>query len=147
MTFSALKIIATSLKRFNDDKCWNASIVISYFALLCAVPVVALFAYITTRVLGDTELAFRSLNIFTEEFFASLDPSFKKIQGLSQNTATWGSSAFTGPWHPPAFFSNLISSINTIFATTFVRLQPPDGIPHHVRHRYIMFFSLSITAV
>lgn len=152
MTFSALNIIATSLKRFNDDKCWNASIVISYFALLCAVPVVALFAYITTRVLGDTELAFRSLNIFTEEFFASLDPSFfEKIQGLSKNTSDLGLFGLIGSLVSASFlFSNLISSINTIFKAKYHRSFFYNRLMEYLIMfviGIIMLFSLAITAV
>ena len=84
-------IVASSFKRFNDDKCWTSAIVISYFTFLCAIPLLALFAYITAKVLGSSEIVFRSLNIFTEEFFAQLDPGFlTKIQGLGTSVTNLG---------------------------------------------------------
>ena len=52
MTFTTFRILGASFKRFNDDKCWTSAIVISYFALLCLVPLIALFFYVTTKLLG-----------------------------------------------------------------------------------------------
>ncbi|MCK7477001.1 MAG: hypothetical protein M0C28_05340 [Candidatus Moduliflexus flocculans] len=43
MTRSTLSLVAASFRRFNGDKCWTSAIVISYFALLCSVPLIALF--------------------------------------------------------------------------------------------------------
>ncbi|MGB9835409.1 MAG: hypothetical protein ACPLRX_01560, partial [Candidatus Saccharicenans sp.] len=86
MSDGFLKIIWTSFKRFNDDRCWTAAVVISYFALLCIVPLIALFAFLAVKILGSSEVFFRSLNIFTEEFFVRMDPAFfKKLQALGQN--------------------------------------------------------------
>src|SRR4030042_2765842 len=85
------RIIAASIKRFNDDKCWTSAIVISYFAFLCAIPLLSLFAYISAKVLGSSELVFRGLNIFNEEFFAHLDPAFfQKLQGLGDQLGNLG---------------------------------------------------------
>ncbi|MGZ5514583.1 MAG: YhjD/YihY/BrkB family envelope integrity protein, partial [Candidatus Aminicenantales bacterium] len=70
MALPTLSLVTASFKRFNGDKCWTSAIVISYFALLCSVPLIALFFTIAGRFLGNTEMALRSLNIFTDEFFA-----------------------------------------------------------------------------
>ena len=35
---AVFRLLGTTFKRFNDDRCFRHSIVISYFALLCAVP-------------------------------------------------------------------------------------------------------------
>ena len=84
-------ILGAAWRRFNEDKCWDSSIIISYFALLCIIPLAALFAFITSKVLGNPELAFRSLNIFSEDFFAKLDPSiFKKLEFVTKNAARLG---------------------------------------------------------
>jgi len=53
MTLKPFKILAASFKRFNDDRCWTASIVISYFSLLCVVPLVALFYFLGVKILGN----------------------------------------------------------------------------------------------
>jgi hypothetical protein len=48
-----LSLVAASFKRFNQDRCWTSAIVISYFGLLCSVPLVALFFAAAARFLGD----------------------------------------------------------------------------------------------
>ena len=48
MSTSVFEILKTTFKRFAKDRCGNFSITISYFSLLCAIPLVALFAYITS---------------------------------------------------------------------------------------------------
>src|SRR4030066_2277523 len=84
MARPTLQLIAASFKRFNGDKCWTSAIVVSYFSLLCSVPLIALFFAVAARFLGDTEMALRSLNIFTDDFFARLAPGvFKSLRGLS----------------------------------------------------------------
>ena len=70
--FSVFGIVKTVTLRFLRDKCGNFAIIISYFALMCSIPLAALFAYSTTKILGTSELAVRSLDIFSEEFFATL---------------------------------------------------------------------------
>ena len=65
MARPTLQILAASFRRFNEDKCWTSAVVISYFSLLCSVPLIALFFAAAGRFLGDTEMALRSLNIFT----------------------------------------------------------------------------------
>ena len=91
MSTSVFEILKTTFKRFAKDRCGNFSITISYFSLLCAIPLVALFAYITTKILGNAELAFRSLNILSDEFFAQLDPLFfQRVQAVSHDITRLG---------------------------------------------------------
>src|SRR4030042_2103083 len=113
MTGSTLKLVAASFARFNGDKCWTSAIVISYFALLCCVPLIALFFAIAGRFLGDTEMALRSLNIFTDEFFAKLDPGFFKSLGdLSGAVGQRGLFGVVGSLVSASFlFSRLIAAI------------------------------------
>jgi membrane protein len=121
MTFAAFVVLRDTFRRFNEDRCWNSSIVISYFAFLCAVPLVSLFVYLTTRVVGTSELALRSLNLFTDDFFARYDPEFfKLIEEISSDMSSLGWFGLIGSLISASFlFSNLIYAINTIFRTKY----------------------------
>ncbi len=123
MKFTAFLILRDTFRRFNADRCWNAAIVISYFAFLCAVPLISLFVYLTTRIVGTSELALRSLNLFTDDFFARYDPSFfKTIEEVSRNLSSLGWFGLIGSLVSASFlFSNLIYAINTIFRTKYER--------------------------
>ena len=114
---NVLRVVTKSVKRFNDDKCWSSAIIISYFALLCCVPLIAVFFYVSVKLLGTSEFAFRSLNIFTDEFFARLDPSFfKRLQSLSGAVTNLGLFGLLGSFVAGSFlFSSLISTLNGIF--------------------------------
>jgi len=123
MSRAIFTILRDTFRRFNADKCWNSAIVISYFAFLCAVPIVSLFIYATTKLIGNSEFALRSLNLFSDEFFAKLDPSFfMKIQDVSQNISNLGWFGLIGSLISASFlFSNLIYAINLIFKTKYER--------------------------
>jgi membrane protein len=149
---TGLSILAASLKRFNADKCWTSAIVISYFALLCCVPLLALFFYISTKILGNTEVALRSLNLFTDEFFSRMDPGFfTRLQALSGHVSDLGLFGLVGSLVAGSFlFSNLISTINLIFRTRYHRSFVYNRIMEYVVMSVtgtIMLFSLAITAV
>jgi len=148
----AINIIKITIKRFNEDRCGNFAITISYFALLCSVPLVALFAYISTKILGTSELAFRSLNIFSDEFFAKLDPYFfQRIQVVSRNISNLGWFGLIGSFVAASFlFSNLIYAINFIFKANYQK----SFLYNRLMEYMIMFvigiillISLSITAI
>jgi membrane protein len=152
MARSFFRIIAASIKRFNDDKCWTSAIVISYFTFLCAIPLLSLFAYISARVLGSSEIAFRSLNIFNEEFFAHLDPAFfKTIRGLGDQLGNLGWFGLAGSFVAASFlFSSLISSMNQIFRTKYHKSFFYNRLMEYVLMIIVgvlMLFSLAITAV
>lgn len=145
-------ILRETFKRFNDDRCWNAAIVISYFTFLCAVPVVALFIFITTKLVGSSELALRSLNLFTDEFFARLDPSFfVKLRNVSGNLSNLGWFGIIGSLISASFlFSNLIYSINIIFRANYQRSFVYNRLIEYTimfTMGIIMLISLSITAI
>jgi membrane protein len=152
MAYSIFHIIKTTFKRFNEDKCGNFSIIISYFALLCAIPLVALFAFITTKVLGDSEIAFRSLNVLSDEFFAELDPLFfDRIQYVSKNISNLGWFGLAGSFIAASFlFSNLIYAINFIFKANYQKSFFYNRLMEYMIMfviGIIMLISLSITAI
>ncbi|MBN2410021.1 MAG: YihY/virulence factor BrkB family protein, partial [Candidatus Aminicenantes bacterium] len=121
MGLTVFTILRDTFRRFNDDKCWNAAIIISYFTFLCSVPIISLFVYITTKIVGTSEFALRSLNLFSDEFFAKLDPSFfEKLQGAFENISSLGWFGLIGTLVSASFlFSNLIHSINVIFRAKY----------------------------
>jgi len=151
MTPSPFALTAASFRRFNGDKCWTSAIVISYFALLCSVPLVALFFAVAGRFLGDTEVALRSLNIFTDEFFAKLDPGFFKSLGdLSGAVGQLGLFGVIGSLISASFlFSTLITTINQIFRTKYHRSFIYNRMIEFLMMAVVgifMIFSLAMTA-
>lgn len=146
------QVVKQTFQRFATDKCGNYAIIISYFALMCSIPLVALFTFVSTRILGNSEIAFRSLNIFNDEFFAQLDPAFfERLQYLSQNISNLGWFGLAGSFIAASFlFSNLINAINSIF-----RANKQKSFFYNRLIEYILLFvigiilliSLSITAV
>ena len=152
MKLSVFDIVKTTFKRFKEDKCGNFSIIVSYFTLLCAIPLVALFAFAATKILGNSELAFRSLNIFSDEFFAELDPYFfDRIQYLSKNITNLGWFGLGGSFIAGSFlFSNLIYSINFIFKANYQKSFFYNRIMEYLIMfvvGIILLISLSITAI
>jgi membrane protein len=152
MTPSTLSLVAASFRRFNRDKCWTAAVVISYFALLCSVPLIALFFAAAGRFLGDTEMALRSLNIFTDEFFAKLDPGFFQSFGeLRGSVGTLGLFGILGSLVSASFlFSNLISAINHVFRAKYHRSFFYNRLIEFAMMAVVgifMLFSLAMTAV
>ncbi len=152
MKFPVFDIIKTTIKRFTEDRCGNFAITISYFAVLCSVPLVALFAFVTAKIFGGSEVAFRSLNIFSEEFFAQLDPYFfDRIQALSRNITNLGWFGLLGSFIAASFlFSNLIYSINFIFKANFQKSFFYNRLMEYLIMfiiGIIMLISLSITAI
>lgn len=152
MNFPVFVIIKTTLQRFHRDKCGNFAITISYFALMCSIPLAALFAYASTKILGSSELAVRSLDIFSEEFFAQLDPYFfERVQELSQNITNLGWFGLAGSFIAASFlFSNLIYSINFIFKADYQKSFFYNRLMEYLIMfviGIIMLISLSITAI
>jgi membrane protein len=152
MTRSTLSVIAASFRRFSGDKCWTSAVVISYFALLCSVPLVALFFAAASRFLGDTELALRSLNIFTDEFFARLDPGFFKGLGdLAGTVGRLGLFGIIGSLVSASFlFSTLITTLNHIFRTKYHKSFFYNRLMEFLTMIVVgvfMLFSLALTAV
>jgi membrane protein len=149
---NVLRVVTKSVKRFNDDKCWNSAIVISYFTLLCLIPLIALFFYLSVKIMGTSEFAFRSLNIFTDEFFARLDPAFfKRLQTLTGAVTNLGLFGLLGSFVSGSFlFSSLISTLNGIFRTNYHRSFFYNRLMEYVIMfvmGLILVFSLVITSV
>ncbi len=152
MKAAVFDIVKTTTKRFTEDRCGNFSITVSYFALLCAIPLVGLFAFITTKILGNSELAFRSLNVLSDEFFAQQDPLFfKKVQLVSRNISQMGWFGLAGSFIAASFlFSNLIYAINFIFKATYQKSFFYNRLMEYIIMfviGVIMLISLSITAI
>jgi membrane protein len=152
MKLAVFEVLRDTFKRFNEDKCWSFAIIISYFAFLCAVPLVALFVFATTKIVGTSEFALRSLNLFSDEFFARLDPSFfKKIQAISDNISNLGWFGLVGSLVAASFlFSNLIHSINVVFRTKYQKSFFYNRLIEYsimFIMGIIMLISLSITAI
>jgi membrane protein len=152
MKFSAFEIVKATIKKFTEDRCGNFAITVSYFAVLCSIPLVALFAFATTKILGNPEIASQSLNIFSEEFFAQLDPYFiKQVQYLSQNITNLGWFGLAGSFIAGSFlFSNLIYSINFIFKANYQKSFFYNRIMEYIIMFTIgifMLISLFITAI
>jgi membrane protein len=152
MSLAAFDIFKATLTRFNKDRCGNFAISIAYFALMCSIPLTALFASISTKILGNSELAVRSLDIFSEEFFAQLDPYFfQRVRELSQNITNLGWFGLIGSLIAASFlFSTLIHSINTIFKATYHKSFFYNRLMEYLIMfviGVIMLISLSITAI
>ena len=148
----AFEVLKLTFKRFSEDRCGNQAITISYFTLLCSIPLVILFAFITTKLLGNSELAFRSLDIFSEEFFATLDPLFfERIKSLSQNISNLGWFGLVGSFIGASFlFSNLIYTINFIFKANYQKSFFYNRLMEYVIMfiiGIIMLISLFITGI
>ncbi len=149
---SLFRILGTAWRRFNEDRCWDNSIIISYFALLCGIPLAALFAFITSKLLGNAELAFRSLNIFSEDFFARFDPSFfKKVEVVAHNASKLGLFGLVGSLVVASLlFSRLVYSINFIFKANYQKSFFYNRLMEYaimLTTGLILLFSLSITAL
>ena len=152
MNLTIFTIVRDTFRRFNGDKCWNSAIIISYFAFLCSVPVVSLFVFLTTKIVGTSEFALRSLNLFSDEFFAKLNPSFfQRLQNVSENISNLGWFGLIGTFVAASFlFSNLIHAINMIFRAKYERSFVYNRLIEYsimFAMGIIMLISLAITAI
>ena len=152
MSLPVFDVIRVTFKRANEDRIGNHAITISYFALLCSIPVAALFAYVSTKILGDPEFAFRSLNIFSEEFFAQIDPLFlEKVQSVPHYISNLGLFGIIGSFIAASFlFSRLINSVNFIFKAQYQKSFFYNRLMEYILMfiiGVIMLISLSITAI
>lgn len=152
MSLPVFDVIRATFKRANEDRIGNLAITISYFALLCSIPVAALFAFVSTKILGDPEFAFRSLNVFSEEFFAQIDPLFlNKIQNIPRYIGNLGLFGILGSFVAASFlFSRLINSINFIFKAQYQKSFFYNRLMEYILMfiiGVIMLISLSITAI
>jgi len=152
MAAPIVRLLGETFQRFDRDRCFQYSIIISYFSLMCAVPLLALFAWITARFMGNSELAVRSLNVFTEDFFAKFSPTFfSKMTDVSTHLDQLGWFGVIGSLIAASLlFSNLIRIINEIFKTKYQRSFVYNRLMEYLIMfviGVILFFSLSITAV
>jgi len=141
MAAPIFRLLGETFKRFDRDRCFQYSIIISYFALMCAVPLLALFAWVTTRFMGNSELAIRSLNVFTEDFFAKFSPTFfSKMAEVATRLDQLGWFGLVGSLIAASLlFSNLIRIINEIFRTKHRR-----SFLHNRMMEYLIMFSIGL---
>jgi membrane protein len=152
MSLPVFDIIKITFQKSNEDRIGNFAIIISYFVLLCSIPVSALFAYVSTKILGNPEYAFRSMNIFSEEFFAQIDPLFwEKVQTIPQYISELGLFGIIGSFIAASFlFSRLIYSINFIFKAQYQKSFFYNRLMEYILMFIlgtIMLISLSMTAI
>ena len=152
MNFSVFDILRATFKRFGKDRCFNFSITVSYFALLCAIPLVGLFIFLTTKILGSEEIAIRSLDILSDEFFAKMDPLFfERVQVVSRDVSNLSWFGLAGSFVAASFmFSNLIYSINYIFRAHYQKSFFYNRLMEYLIMFVIgilMLISLSITVI
>jgi len=152
MAAPIFKLLGTTFKRFNDDRCFRHAIVISYFALLCAVPLLALLAFVANQFMGDVGVAAHSLHLFSQDFFAKLDPAFfDRLDAVIDNATTIGWFGLVGSLVAGSFlFSSLIYAIKSIFKSP----KKTSFFYNRVLEYFIMFvigsilvLSLSITLI
>jgi len=146
------RLLGTTFKRFAVDGCFGYAIIISYFTLMSAVPLLALFVWVATKLMGNSEIAVRSLNLFTEDFFAEFDPSFfQRLSDVSDNLGNLGWFGLVGSFIAASFlFANLIAAINRIFRSSSRKSFFYNRLMEYLIMfimGIILFFSLSITAV
>lgn len=115
-------------------------------------PILALFFFASTKLLGNTEIALRSLNVFTDAFFARQDPGFlMRLKAVSGHVTNLGIFGLLGSLVAGSFlFSSLISTLNTIFKTRYHRSFLYNRIIEYVVMFIVgtvMLFSLTITAL
>ncbi len=68
-----LKKLFRRLSRHHiDDK----AAIISYYALWASVPLAGFLLYISTYIIGSSEKVINDLNLFSQEFFSSINPRF-----------------------------------------------------------------------
>ena len=152
MSLPVFDIIGAMFRRAGQDRIGNFAVIISYFALLGSIPVAALFAYVSTKILGNPEFAFRSLNIFSEEFFAQIDPLFlERVQSLPQHISSLGLFGIIGSFIAASFlFSKLITAVNFIFKAQYHKSFFYNRLMEYILMfiiGVIMLISLSMTAI
>ena len=152
MAAPIFRLLGTTFRRFNDDRCFRHAVVISYFALLCAVPLLALLAFVANQFLGDVGMAAHSLHLFSQDFFARLDPTFlDRLDIVIDNATNIGWFGLVGSLVAGSFlFSSLIYAIKSIFKSP----KKTSFFYNRVLEYFIMFvtgsilvLSLSITLI
>ncbi len=66
------KLFRRLAKHRIDDK----AAIISYYALWASVPLAGFLLYISTYIIGSSEKVINDLNLFSQEFFSSINPRF-----------------------------------------------------------------------
>ncbi len=63
-------------KRIQKHKIDDKAAIISYYALWASVPLAGFLLYLSTYIIGSSEKVINDLNLFSQEFFSSINPRF-----------------------------------------------------------------------
>ena len=112
----------------------------------------ALFAFLSTKFLGNAEIAVRSLNVFSEEFFARFDPSFfRKLGAIGKTIGNLGWIGIVGSIVSASFlFGNIMGALNNIFRAKRAKSFFYNRLMEYILlagMAVVLLFSFSITAV
>lgn len=128
-----------SWKRFSNERSADLSAIISFYILLAAIPTTGLFGFIISKIMGSDIALFRSIYIFSNGYFTTLDPNFfvkiryliKSIEKLGWlgiffsipigivvfTKITQGINAMFGIPLKRSFFKNTIFQLTLMFST------------------------------
>ncbi len=110
-------ILRETTKRFYKDNCPDRAAIISYYSLLAALPMLGVLLFLVTKFFSSEDLIFKTLHLFTKDFFTRLDPTFfDKTQYLAKVFSKMGLYGLIASLGLAFFlFSKIIQTINDIF--------------------------------
>lgn len=114
---SFLSVLQETTKRFYKDNCPDRAAIISYYSLLAALPMLGVLLFLVTKFFSSEDLIFKTLHLFTKDFFTRLDPTFfDKTQYLAKVFSKMGLYGFIASMGLAFFlFSKVIKTVNDIF--------------------------------
>lgn len=112
-----LNVFRESWRKFSNERSDDLSAIISFYILLAAIPSTGLLGFIVSNIIGSDMELFRSIYLFSNGYFTSLDPNFfVKIRYLIKNIEKlgWLGIFFSVPLGI-VVFTKITSGINTMF--------------------------------
>lgn len=149
-----------SWRRFSNERSDDLSAIISFYILLAAIPTTGLVGFVISKIMGSDIALFRSIYIFSNGYFTSLDPNFfvkiryliKSIEKLGWlgilfsipigivvfTKITQGINAMFGIPLKRSFFKNTIFQLTLMFSTgTLIFLSLFLTLTFSTLHGYI----------
>ncbi len=110
-------ILKETTKRFYKDRCPDKAAIISYYSLLAALPMLGVLLFVVTKSFSSEDLIFKTLHLFTKDFFTRLDPTFfDKTKYLAKVFSKMGLYGLIASLVIAFYlFSKVIKTINEIF--------------------------------
>jgi len=120
-----LSILREATKRFYKDRCPDKAAIISYFALLAALPMLGVLLYLGTKTIAKGDVIIQSLKLFTKDVFTDVDPSFiKKTTYLANLFSKMGLYGLIASILLSFYlFSKIIYFINEIFRAVHIEVK------------------------